>query len=65
MAKVVSVVLCVFTLYSFLVLELTQDSVGFPWVEKGSKNSMHLPGIEPGTQAWKACMLTITPQMLH
>ena len=25
---------------------------------------MHLPGIEPGSHAWKACMLTITPQVL-
>ncbi len=25
---------------------------------------MRRPGIEPGTHAWKACMLTITPPTL-
>ena len=25
---------------------------------------MHRPGIEPGTTAWKAAMLTITPSTL-
>ena len=29
------------------------------------KEEMRSPGVEPGTQAWKACMLTITPRTLR
>ena len=32
--------------------------------EKEKKKTVHWPGVEPGSTAWKAAMLTVTPPML-
>ena len=31
---------------------------------KEEKKNVHWPGVEPGSTAWKAAMLTVTPPML-
>ena len=36
----------------------------FKSTEKALKKNMRLPGIEPRSTAWKATMLTVTPQPL-
>ena len=48
----------------------TNERVNLHWFvkeiiqKKKKKESVHWPGVEPGSTAWKAAMLTVTPPML-
>ena len=47
------------------VHEIHKDHKNVFWRTARWEKIMHWPGVEPGSTAWKATMLTVTPPMLR